>query len=62
MGVKRKMAVYKFTALDRVLEFVAPLLVEGKHSVGLRTIYREFPRETQIDYFEVTVTEVKEND
>lgn len=56
------MAVYKFTALDRVLDFVAPLLVEGKYSVGLRTFYKEYPRETQIEYFEVTVTEVKENE
>lgn len=56
------MAVYKFTAMDRVLEFVAPLLVEGKHSLGLRTIYKEFPWEHTIDYFEVTVTEIKENE
>lgn len=54
------MAVYKFTSIDRTLEFVGPLLVEGKHSVGLKPFYKEYPCETQIEYFEVTVTEIKE--
>lgn len=51
------MTVYKFTSIDRTLEFIKPLLVEGKHNVSLRTFYKEYPRETQIDYFEVHVYE-----
>lgn len=54
------MTKYKFTSIDRTLEFIKPLLVEGKHSVSLRTFNKEYPRETQIDYFEVTVKEIKE--
>lgn len=53
--------VYKFTSIDRVLEFMKPLLVEGKYSVIVRTFHKGFPREYMIDYFEVTVEEVKEN-
>ena len=56
------MTVYKFTSIDRVLEFIKPLLVEGKYSVSVRAFYKEFPREYMIDYFEVKVEGVKEND
>lgn len=56
------MTVYKFTSIDRVLEFIKPLLVEGRYSVSVRTFYKEYPREYSIDYFEVTVEEIKEND
>lgn len=59
-GDKRKMTVYKFTAIDRTLEFIKPLLIEGKHSVSVRTFYKEYPREYSIDHFEVTVEEIKE--
>ena len=51
------MTVYKFTSIDRTLEFIKPLLVEGTYSVSIRTFYKVFPREYEIDYFEVTVEE-----
>lgn len=56
------MTVYKFTSIDRTLEFIKPLLVEGKHSVSVRTFYKEYrflSGECQIDYFEVTVKEIE---
>ena len=53
------MTVYKFTSIDRTLDFIKPLLVEGKHRVSIRTFYKGFPRETMIDYFEVTVEEIE---
>lgn len=53
------MMVYKFTAIDRTLEFIKPLLVEGSYKVSVKTFYKKFPREYQIDYFEVTVEEIK---
>ena len=53
------MTVYKFTSIDRTLEFIKPLLVEGKYRVSVRTFYEEFPREYLIDYFEVTVEEIE---
>lgn len=55
------MTVYKFTSIDRVLEFIEPLLVEGNYKVSIKTLYKEFPREYQIDYFEVTVEEIKQD-
>lgn len=56
------MTTYKFTTIQRVLEFIEPLLLEGKHSVNIKTFYEEYPREYSIDYFEVTVKEIKENE
>ena len=56
------MTVYKFTTIDRTLEFIRPLLIEGKHRVSVRTFYKEYPRETMIDYFEVTVEENEEHE
>ena len=53
------MTVYKFTSIDRTLEFIKPLLVEGNFIVSVRTFYKEFPWETMIDYFEVTVEEIE---
>lgn len=53
------MTVYKFTAIDRTLEFMKSLLVEGDYIVSARAIYKEFPWETMIDYFEVTVEEIE---
>ena len=50
---------YKFTSIDRTLEFIKPLLVEGNHSVHIRTFYKKYPREYDIDYFEVTVKETE---
>ena len=53
---------YKFTVIDRTLDFVKSLILEGKHKVSIRTFYKEYPREYLIDYFEVTVEEIKEDD
>ena len=53
------MTVYKFKSIDRTLEFIKPLLIEGKHSVSVRSFYKEYPWESSIDYFEVAVEEVK---
>ena len=54
------MIVYKFTSIDRTLEFIKPLLVEGNYRVSVRTFYKEYPRQYEIDYFEVTVEEIEE--
>lgn len=53
------MTVYKFTTIDRTLEFIRPLLLEGKHKVSVKTFYKKYPREYSIDYFEVTVEEIE---
>lgn len=53
------MTVYKFTSIDRTLEFIKSLIVEGNYSVSVRTFYNEYPRETMIDYYEVTVEEIE---
>ena len=53
------MTVYKFTSIDRTLEFIKPLLVEGNFIVSVRTFYKEYPREYQIDYYEVKVEEIE---
>lgn len=52
------MTVYKFTSIDRTLEFIRPLLIEGKYSVNVRTFYKDYPREYDIDHFEVAVKEL----
>lgn len=52
------MTIY-FTSIDRTLEFIKPLLVEGNHSVSIRTYFKEFPREYQIDFYAVIVKEIK---
>ena len=51
---------YKFTSIDRTLEFIKPLLVEGEYKISVKTFYKGFPREYDIDFFEVTVEEIKE--
>ena len=53
------MTEYKFTTIDRTLEFIKPLIVEGNHRVSVRAFYKEYPRETMIDYYEVTVKEIE---
>ena len=53
------MTVYKFTTIDRTLEFMKSLIVEGNYIVSARAIYKEYPRETMIDYYEVTVEEIE---
>ena len=54
------MTVYKFTTIDRTLEFIRPLVIEGNHIVSVRTFYQDFPRETLIDHYEVMVKEIDE--
>lgn len=53
------MTVYKFTSLDRTLEFIKSLIVEGNYRVSARAFYKEYPREYQIDHYEVTVEEIE---
>ena len=53
------MTVYKFTTIDRTLEFMKSLIIEGNYRVSARAIYKEYPRETMIDYYEVTVEEIE---
>lgn len=48
---------YTFRGIDRVLEFSKALLVEGKHTVSIKTVFKEFPRNNDIDYFEIEVSE-----
>ena len=53
------MTVYKFTSIDRTLEFTKVLIDEGNYRVSIRTFYKEYPWETMIDYYEVTVEEIE---
>lgn len=53
------MTVYKFTSIDRTLDFIKSLIVEGKWQVSVKTFYEEFPSEIVIDYYEVTVKEIE---
>lgn len=54
------MTVYKFTTIDRTLEFIKPLVLEGNYIVSVRTFYQDFPRETHIDHYEVMIREIDE--
>ena len=45
---------YEFKSLYNVMDFVKPLLVEG-YPVAINTFYKPFPRENDIDKFEVNV-------
>ena len=51
---------YKFESIQRTLDFVKSLVVEG-YPVVINTQFMSFPRENDIDYFEVTVGEKKNN-
>ena len=45
---------YEFNSIHNVMDFVKPLLVEG-YSVAINTLYKEFPRENDIDKFTVDI-------
>ena len=45
---------YKFTSIDRALEFVKPLLVEGDKKVEIKTIFEDTCIK-RIDYYLVIV-------
>ena len=45
---------YEFNSIFNVMYFVKPLIVEG-YSVAINTIFKKFPRENDIDKFEVNV-------
>ena len=53
------MTVYKFTTIDRTLEFMKSLIVEGNYRVSARAFFKKYPWETTIDYYEVTVEEIE---
>lgn len=50
---------YEFTSIDRTLDFIRPLLIEGKYKIEVSTIFNDSCIK-QIDYFKVIVTKVKE--
>ena len=45
---------YEFNSIFNLMGFVKPLVVEG-YSVAINTVFKEFPREHDIDKFEVNV-------
>ena len=45
---------YEFNSICNLMDFVKPLVVEG-YSVAINTVFKEFPREHDIDKFEVNV-------
>lgn len=49
---------YSFNSHQAVLDFIAPLIVEG-YPVAIQTMFREFPRENDIDHYEVSIGEKK---
>ena len=51
---------YKFESIIRTMDFVKSLVVEG-YPVVINTQFMSFPRENDIEYFEVTVGEKKNN-
>lgn len=55
MAEKQK---YEFISIDRTLDFIRPLLVEG-YKVEASTILKD-SCVRQIDHYEITVTTVKE--
>lgn len=47
-------STYEFNSLFNVMDFVKPLLTEG-YPVAINIVYKEFPRENDIDKFIVDV-------
>ena len=47
---------YKFTSIDRTIEFIKPLLVEGDKQVEVKTIFEDTCVK-RIDYYLVIVSE-----
>lgn len=47
---------YKFTSIDRALEFTRPLLVEGDKKVEIKTIFKNSIIKS-IDYYLVIVSD-----
>ena len=45
---------YEFNSIFNVMDFVKPLIVEG-YPVAINTTFKKFPRENDIDKFEVNV-------
>lgn len=45
---------YEFNSIFNLMNFVKPLVVEG-YSVAINTVFKEFPKEHDIDKFEVNV-------
>lgn len=45
---------YEFDSIFNLMDFVKSLVVEG-YSVAINTVFKEFPREYDIDKFEVNV-------
>lgn len=45
---------YEFNSLFNVMDFVKALIVEG-YSVAINTIYKQFPRENDIEKFTVDI-------
>ena len=45
---------YEFDSIFNVMDFVKPLVIEG-FPVAINTVYKEFPRERDIDKFIVNI-------
>lgn len=54
------MTEYKFRNLLNALDFIKPLVIEGKYKITITTKYKEYPREYSIDYISVVVEQIKE--
>ena len=50
------MTTYKFTSIDRTLEFIKPLLVEGRKKVEVKTIFEDTCVK-RIDHYLVIVSD-----
>ena len=44
------------------LQELAKVMVLNNYKIQMNTIYKKFPREKDIDYFEVTILEEKSNE
>jgi len=54
------MTEYKFKYLANAMDFIKPLVVEGDYKLTITTKYKEYPRESSIDYISVIVEKIKE--
>lgn len=45
---------YEFRSLFNMMDFIKPLAVEG-YTIAIKTVYKQFPRENDIDKFIVMV-------
>ena len=54
MAMHETPSYYEFNSLFNLMDFIKPLAVEG-YTFAVRTKYKEYPRENEIDKFIVMV-------